>query len=77
MNVLDTQKTVPDFRSEIMLKSVPMNPYFTAENHVTSKQHWRILLKKTVDSGKSFFDISVNTGQICMGFESYTRVSQK
>ena len=23
-----------------------------------------------VDSGKTFFNISVNTGQICMGFEA-------
>ena len=40
---------------------------------MTSKQQqWRILvpLKKPVDSGKTFFDISINTGQICMGFEA-------
>ena len=36
-----------------------------AENHVTSKQQqWRKPLKKNLDSGKTFFDISVNTGQI-------------
>ena len=27
---------------------------------------------KPVDSGKTFFDNSVNTGQICMGFEADT-----
>ena len=41
------------------------------ETHVTSKQQqWRIPLKKPVDSGKTFFDIFVNIGQICMGFEA-------
>ena len=29
-------------------------------------------LSKPVDSGKTFFDISVHTGQICMGFEAHT-----
>ena len=33
---------------------------------------WRISLKKPVDSGKTFIDISVNTGQICKGFEADT-----
>ena len=28
--------------------------------------------KKPVDSGKTFFETSVNTGQICMGFEADT-----
>ena len=38
---------------------------------MTSKQQqWWMPLKKNVDSGKTFFDISVNTGQICMGFEA-------
>ena len=27
---------------------------------------------KTVDSGKTFFDIAVNAGQICMGFRADT-----
>ena len=27
---------------------------------------------KPFDSGKTFFDISVNAGQICMGFEADT-----
>ena len=27
-------------------------------------------IEKPVDSGKTFFDISVNTGQICKGFEA-------
>ena len=45
----------------------------TAENHVTSKQQqWRIPLKNPVDSGKTFFDMSTNTGQICIGFETDT-----
>ena len=45
----------------------------TAKNHVTSKQQqWRIPLKNPVDSDKTSFDISVNTGQICMGFEAET-----
>ena len=45
----------------------------TLENHVTSKQQQRrISLKNPVDSGKTFFDISVNTGQIDMGFEAGT-----
>ena len=26
-------------------------------------------IEKNVDSGKTFFDISINTGQICLGFE--------
>ena len=40
---------------------------------MTSKQQqWRIPLKNPVNSGKTFFDISVNTGQICMGFEADT-----
>ena len=29
-------------------------------------------IEKTVDSGKTFFDISFNTGQICMGFQADT-----
>ena len=29
-------------------------------------------IEKTVNSGKTLFDISVNTGQICMGFEADT-----
>ena len=29
-------------------------------------------IEKTVDSGKTLFDISVDTGQICMGFEADT-----
>ena len=28
-------------------------------------------IENTVDSGKTFFDIYFNTGQICMGFEAY------
>ena len=40
---------------------------------MTSKQQqWQIPLKKPVNSGKTFFDIFVNTGQICMGFEADT-----
>ena len=43
----------------------------TAENHLTSKQQqWRIPLKEFVDSGKTFFDISVNNGQIDMGLKA-------
>ena len=42
----------------------------TAENHVILKQQqWPIPLK-TVDSGNTFFNISVNNGQICMGYEA-------
>ena len=29
-------------------------------------------IEKPVDSGETFVDISVNTGQICMGFEADT-----
>ena len=29
-------------------------------------------IEKNIDSGKTFFDISVNTGQICIGFEADT-----
>ena len=44
-----------------------------AENHVTSKQQqWHIPLIKPIDSGNTFFDSSVNIGQICMGFEADT-----
>ena len=44
----------------------------TVENHVTSKQQqWRIPLKD-VDSGKTLFDISVNTDQICIRLEADT-----
>ena len=44
-----------------------------AENKETSKQQqWRIQLKNPVDSGKTFFDISVNTGQIGMWFKADT-----
>ena len=39
---------------------------------MTSKQQWPIPLKNPVDSGKTFFNISVNTGQIDMGFEADT-----
>ena len=29
-------------------------------------------IEKYVNSGKTLFDISINTGQICMGFEADT-----
>ena len=32
---------------------------------------WRILVK-ALESGKTFFDTDVNTGQICVGFEADT-----
>ena len=45
----------------------------TVENHVTSKQQqWRKPLKNTVDSGRTFFDISVKISQICMCVEADT-----
>ena len=45
----------------------------TAGNPLTSKQQqWRIPLKNPVDSGTTFIDISVNTGQIGMWFEADT-----
>ena len=45
----------------------------TAENDVTLKQQQcRIPLKTPVVSGNTFFYISINTGQICMGFEADT-----
>ena len=45
----------------------------TAENHMTSnQQQWRIPSKSPINSGKTFLDISVNTGQICLGFEADT-----
>ena len=37
------------------------------------QQQWRIPLKNPVNSDKTFFDISVNTGQIGMGFEADTQ----
>ena len=41
---------------------------------MTSKQQqWRIPLKKNVNSCKTFFDISVITGQISMEFEADTQ----
>ena len=43
-----------------------------AENRVTSKQQWRIPLKKNIDLGKTFFYVSINTDEICMGFEADT-----
>ena len=48
---------------------------YTVENHVTSKQRqWRIpLKKKTIDSGKTFYDISTNTGQIYIGLKQILR----
>ena len=43
---------------------------------MTSKQQqWWIPLKK--HSGKTFFDISVNTGQVCMGFKANIPVNSK
>ena len=46
---------------------------YMAENHVTLKQQqWRIPLKNPIISGKTFFDISINTGQIGMGFKADT-----
>ena len=47
---------------------------FMAVNHVTSKQQqcW-IPLKICINSGKTFYDISFNTGQICMRFEADIR----
>ena len=44
-----------------------------AENHMTLegiKNGW--YLSTSLDSGKIFFYISVNTGQIHMGVETYT-----
>ena len=34
-------------------------------------------MSKPLDSGKTFFNISVNTGQICMGFEADTTEKRK
>ena len=43
---------------------------------MTLKQHqWWIPLKKNIDLGKTSFNISVNAGQIVMGFEAYRRFS--
>ena len=40
---------------------------------MTKKQkQWQILLKNPVDSGKIFFEITVNTGPIDIGFEANT-----
>ena len=56
-----------------MVPLVGLQSVITAGNHVTSKQQqWRIPLKNPVDSGKRVFDISVNTGQTCMGVEADT-----
>ena len=45
----------------------------TSENHVTSKQQqWWVPLKKSIDSGKTFFDMSVNSCRVCIGFEAGT-----
>ena len=39
---------------------------------MTSKQQTMADTTKNVASGKTFFDISVNTGQMCMGREADT-----
>ena len=36
------------------------------------QQQWWIPLKKNDHSGKTYFDISDNTGLICFGFEADT-----
>ena len=36
------------------------------------QQQWRIQLKKNDHSRKTYFDISDNTGMICMEFEADT-----
>ena len=47
--------------------------FHTAKNHMTSKQQQQLIpLKNPVNSGKTFIDISVNTGLIGMGFEADT-----
>ena len=40
----------------------------------SNQQQWRIPLKNPVDSGKTFFDISIHSGQIGMGFEHIPRI---
>ena len=58
-------------KSNVKSRAVDMEN--TAENHMTSKQQqWRIPSKSPINSGKTFLDISVNTGQICLGFEADT-----
>ena len=55
----------------VIYQAVIHSMFASAENHVILKQQqWRIPLKNAVDSGKTVFDISVNTGQICTGLES-------
>ena len=44
----------------------------TVKIHVTSILKNGGFLSKPLDSGKTFFDFSVNTDQICMGFEADT-----
>ena len=39
---------------------------------MTSKPTTADTIEKIINSGKSFVDISINTGQICMGFEADT-----
>ena len=56
-------------KSNVKSRAVDMEN--TAENHMTSKQQqWRIPSKSPINSGKTFLDISVNTGQICLCFEA-------
>ena len=45
---------------------------FTKENHVNLEDEKCGYLSKLRDSGKTFFDISVYTDQIEMGFEADT-----
>ena len=49
----------------------------TTENHVTLEIKNGGFLSKFIDSGKTFFDISVYTGQICMGFEAVALTKRK
>ena len=43
-------------------------------SHFKQQLQWRTALKKPVNSGKTFSDISVNTGKICMEFETETSI---
>ena len=54
-----------------------MNPNHSVTNHGGESRNLKTTtmaetIEKTVDSGKTLFDISVDTGQICMGFEADT-----
>ena len=53
--------------------SMRTTPFQVGESH-DFKTTMTDTIEKNIDSGKTFFDISVCTGQICMGFEADTNL---